>query len=70
MQSEASIEDQVRICTRLIESHGWEVGPIYSDYGQSGATHLRAGYQKLMEEARYRKFDVVVAEGLDRLSRD
>ncbi|SLN67224.1 Recombinase [Roseovarius litorisediminis] len=70
MQSEASIEDQVRICNKLIEGRGWEVGPIYSDYGQSGATHLRAGYQKLLEEARYRKFDVVVAEGLDRLSRD
>ena len=70
MQSEASIEDQVRICKKLIDGNGWETGPIYSDYGQSGATHLREGYQRLMEDARVRKFDVVVAEGLDRLSRD
>ena len=31
---------------------------------------LRAGYQKLLEDARKGQFDVVVAEALDRLSRD
>ena len=36
----------------------------------SGASHLRPGYQKLLEDARRSLFDVVVAEALDRLSRD
>ncbi len=36
----------------------------------SGATPLRAGYQKLLEDARAARFDVIVAEALDRLSRD
>ena len=36
----------------------------------SGTSHLRPGYQKLLEDMRHRLFDVVVAEALDRLSRD
>src|SRR5213079_193840 len=32
--------------------------------------HLRPGYQKLLEDARAGKIDLVVAEALDRLSRD
>ena len=36
----------------------------------SGATRLRPGYQKLLEDARKDEFDVIVAEALDRLSRD
>ena len=70
MQREASIEDQVRICRRLIEERGWVVGDIYSDMGMSGASHLRPGFQKLMEDARAGRFNVVVAESIDRISRD
>ena len=36
----------------------------------SGQIRMRPGYQKLLEDARAGKFDVVVAEALDRLSRD
>ncbi|MFD2854095.1 recombinase family protein [Seohaeicola zhoushanensis] len=70
LQSDASIEDQHRICMRLIQSHGWLAADTYSDRGISGATHLRPGYQRLLEDARHNHFDVVVAEGLDRISRD
>jgi DNA invertase Pin-like site-specific DNA recombinase len=52
LQSASSIEDQVRVCQRLIEGQGWTVAQIYSDLGMSGATHLRPGYQKLLEDAR------------------
>jgi site-specific DNA recombinase len=31
---------------------------------------LRPAYQSLLEDARHGQFDVVVAEALDRLSRD
>jgi site-specific DNA recombinase len=70
LQSSASIEDQVRICTRLIDKEGWSLGTVYSDEGISGASHLRAGYQQMLNDARAGRFDVVVAESLDRLSRD
>ena len=36
----------------------------------SGASALRPGYQAMLEGAREAGFDVVVAEALDRLSRD
>ena len=70
MQREASIEDQVRVCDRLIQGRGWQSLQIYSDQGISGSTHLRPGYQNLLEGARNGRFDIVVAESLDRISRD
>ncbi len=69
-QSSASIEDQVRQCKTRIEREGWTLIQVYSDAAISGATTLRPGYQKLLEHARAGAFDVVVAEALDRLSRD
>ena len=70
MQSDASIEDQHRLCLRLIEGKGWHEAETYSDRGLSGASHLRPAYQRLLEDARHNLFDVVVAEGLDRIGRD
>ena len=69
-QREASIEDQVRLCRGFVESQGWTYLHAYTDRAVSGASPLRAGYQKLLEESRAGEFDVVVAEALDRLSRD
>ena len=69
-QREASIEDQVRECRGLIDRQGWRYQHTYTDRALSGASSLRPGYQLLMQEARERRFDVVVAEALDRLSRD
>ncbi len=70
LQREASIEDQVRLCTSRIEAEGWTLSSTYTDHGVSGASSLRPGYQKLLEDARTGAFEVVVAEALDRLSRD
>ena len=70
LQREASIEDQVRICRQRIDREGWRLVATYSDAATSGASRLRPGYQKLLEGARAGAFDVVVAEALDRLSRD
>ena len=70
LQRDASIEDQVRLCTARIKAEGWSVIATYTDHGMSGASSLRPGYQKLLEDARSGAFDVVVAEALDRLSRD
>src|SRR5215471_5113330 len=70
LQREASIEDQVRVCRQRIEPEGWRLLATYSDAATSGASRLRPGYQKLLEDARAGAFHVVVAEALDRLSRD
>ncbi len=69
-QRDESIEDQVRLCRAHIEQAGWAYLNAYTDRALSGATALRPGYQKLMEDARAGVFEIVVAEALDRLSRD
>lgn len=69
-QREASIEDQLRLCQDLIERSGWAQVQVYTDRAISGATLFRPAYQELLADARARAFDVVVAEALDRLSRD
>ena len=69
-QRDASIEDQVRECRAFIDRQGWTYQHAYTDRALSGASTLRPGYQLLLQEAREGQFDVVVAEALDRLSRD
>jgi site-specific DNA recombinase len=70
MQRDASIEDQVRLCRARIEQEGWAYLHAYTDRAVSGASALRPAYQSLIEDARRGEFEVVVAEALDRLSRD
>ena len=69
-QREASIEDQVRLCRERVEAAGWTLVQTYVDRAQSGASMLRPGLQALIEGALQGKFTIVVAEALDRLSRD
>jgi DNA invertase Pin-like site-specific DNA recombinase len=70
LQRTASIDDQIRVCRERIEREGWTYLHAYHDRAMSGTSHLRPGYQKLLDEAQRGMFDVVVAEALDRLSRD
>jgi DNA invertase Pin-like site-specific DNA recombinase len=70
LQRPESIEDQVRLCRTRIEHEGWQYLHSYTDRAISGASTLRPAYQSLLEDARRGGFEVVVAEALDRLSRD
>src|SRR3977135_1823817 len=69
-QRAASIADQMRVCRAFAERQGWTLAQEYSDHAVSGATLLRSGFQALMRDALNRRFDVVLAESLDRFSRD
>ena len=69
-QRDASIADQMRVCRAFAERQGWAIAQEYSDHAVSGATLLRVGFQALMRDALNRHFDVVLAESLDRFSRD
>jgi len=71
LQSETSIDDQVRLCRERADRDGMTVIEIYSDYAISGGTlSNRPGMLALMGAAKQGEFDVVVAEALDRISRD
>ncbi len=70
-QSETSIEDQFRICREHATRERWTVIGAYHDAAISGASViLRPGVQALLQDAQRGKFDIVLAEALDRLSRD
>jgi site-specific DNA recombinase len=69
-QREASIEDQVRLCEERAAREGWKVVKRYTDRAISGASLVRPGIQALMQDAQAGKFDLVLTESLDRISRD
>jgi site-specific DNA recombinase len=69
-QRDASIDDQIRVCEAFIAARGWQLSNTYTDRASSGASSIRPGYQKLVEDSRSGALEVVVAESLDRLSRD
>ena len=69
-QREASIEDQLRICRARAAREGWYVTREFADAAISGATSLRPGYQDLMAAVRQGGVHIVLADSLDRFSRD
>ena len=71
LQSETSIEDQVRLCKERIEQDNNTIVEAYTDYAISGGNlHNRPGIQSILADAKKGAFDVLVVEALDRLSRD
>ncbi|WP_017998403.1 recombinase family protein [Paracoccus sp. N5] len=70
LQNAASIEDQIRLCRERAAREGWQIVGSYEDAATSGASLMRPGIQRLQQDARERRFDVVISEALDRLSRN
>jgi len=70
-QRAVSIEDRFRVCRERAEREGWKIVGTYKDSAISGdSVILRPGVQTLIEDARQGAFEIVVAEALDRISRD
>lgn len=67
-QSERSIEDQVRLCRERADREDWSVVEVFPDFALSGATRDRPGLNALL--TRVGEFDIILAEALDRISRD
>jgi site-specific DNA recombinase len=58
LQREASIEDQLSLCTERAMREGWTVVGNYSDRAASGADILnRRGINALLTDAKCGKFD-------------
>ena len=74
-----STEDQVRegysldvqreYLINFAKQHGYEVYEVYSDEGISAGTTDRPALQKLLKDAKQKKFDLVIVYKIDRLSR-
>src|SRR3546814_1693844 len=70
-QSAASIAAQQRVCRGRATREGGQVVGSVEDAAISGASMiLRPVIQKLLADAKAGKFDIVLSEALDRVSRD
>ena len=70
-QSVSSIEDQFRICRDQAARETWKVVGAYKDAAMSSASvTLRPSIRALLQDAQAGKFEIVLAEALDRISRD
>lgn len=68
-----SIENQIEMCRRYIENRidggrGAEIA-VYEDEGFSGRSLNRPQFQKMLEDAKKHKPDIIVCYRLDRISR-
>ena len=71
LQKQSSIDDQLSICRERAQREGWTIVGNYTDRAASGANILnRPGMHALLAEAKSGKFEIVIAEALDRISRD
>ncbi len=71
LQSERSIEDQIALCQGCAKREGLQITTTYQDAAQSGASVLgRDGLLDLLDAARQGRFEIVIVEVLDRLTRD
>ena len=72
VQNPLSIADQVALCRKLIAREFGadpDEAAVFSDHELTGATDKRGGLAGLLEAAERKEFDVVVAEGMDRITR-
>lgn len=71
LQSERSAEDQIALCRDFAEREGLAVAATDRDEARSGASVLgRDGLLDPLDAARQGRFEIVIVEALDRLSRD
>lgn len=69
-QREESIEAQLRAIKEFAEHDGYALHKVYADRGISGTTDNRAEFQRMIEDARNKKFDVILVHKLDRFARN
>ncbi|MDN4984647.1 recombinase family protein [Bradyrhizobium sp. WYCCWR 13022] len=71
LQKDRSIDDQIALCENIAKQHGYRVVKVYSDRAKSAATMFeRDELLAMMKDTKTAKFDAVVCESLDRISRD
>ena len=70
-QRPSSIDDQLRDCRAEAARQGWTIVDEHTDPQLSGASMVtRPGLQALLQGVHDRRYDAVLTEDLDRISRD
>jgi site-specific DNA recombinase len=69
-QTQKSLDDQISECQRFADRHGWHIERILTDAELTGYSDHRPGYQELLRGIEGGMVEVVVAENIERLTRD
>ena len=65
-----SIENQRRILTNYISEQGWQLYDTYVDDGISGTTFDRPGVQRMLDDAKTGKINLIICKDLSRFGRN
>ena len=65
-----SIKNQKSLLLQYCSEQDWEVYNIYSDDNYAGADRKRPEFNRLLEDARNRKFDIVLCKTQSRFTRE
>lgn len=65
-----SVENQVQLCKEFCLNHNIELYDIYEDEGFSGGNVKRPEYQRMLKDAKSKKFNIILSYRLDRISRN
>ena len=70
-QSESeSIQNQKSLLTSYARDRGWEIYHVYCDEDYSGADSLRPDFNRMMDAASERKFQIILCKSQSRFTRD
>ena len=64
-----SIDAQIDRCTAFCKARGWDVFQVYTDAGYSAGSTNRPALQRLLEDARNQKIQILLVYKIDRFSR-
>ena len=65
-----SIENQKLILTKYVKEQGWNLIDIYVDDGYSGTDFDRPGVQRLLDDAKIGKINLIICKDLSRFGRN
>lgn len=69
-QRDASIEQQVKACKLFAKRQDIEIVGVYEDRATTGTNDDRSGFQRMIKEAAWNKWEYVIVYTLDRFARN
>lgn len=64
-----SIENQIKILSDLAKKYNYELVDIYVDDGYTGGNQNRPDFQRMMKDAKSKKFNILLVKDISRLGR-
>lgn len=65
-----SIQNQKSLLTRYAAEQGWDIYDVYCDEDRSGADAERPDFNRMLRDARARRFQIVLCKSQSRFTRD